>query len=87
MLTIKLLLIIFMLSYCDGWKLGYERGYCYGDVNCITPIVPPCPVPKVNFTSYRDGYERGFVEGKKKRNGQQTSNTPANQSVRARFGR
>lgn len=51
-------------DYCDGWKKGYEAGYCYEVQNCIKPIVPVCPIPKLNEKSFQDGYNRGFTVGK-----------------------
>ena len=54
-------------DYCDGWKDGYEQGYCYGRNNCLKPLVPLCPIAKVGQTTYRDGYNRGFLKGKKAR--------------------
>jgi len=55
-------------KYCDGWEKGYKAGWCYEIVNCIEPIVPVCPVPKPGLDTYEDGYNRGFTQGKKKRN-------------------
>lgn len=55
-------------TYCDGWEKGYKRGYCYKVQNCIEPIVPTCPIPEIGFETYQDGLDRGFVEGKNKRN-------------------
>lgn len=54
-------------TYCDGWEEGYEQGWCYEIVNCVAPVVPVCPIPKVNQTSYKDGYNRGFTTAKNKR--------------------
>lgn len=50
-----------------GWQKGYISGFCYQDLNCITPIVPVCPLPMVQFNTYKDGYNDGFLQGKKKR--------------------
>jgi hypothetical protein len=70
----KHLLIIVMFfiqvngkNYCDGWKESYIEGWCYRDPNCIKPIVPPCPLPEVNFNTYQDGKNDGFLKGKKDR--------------------
>ena len=54
-------------TYCLGWEKGYVAGACYNDPFCIEPVVPICPVPFPNFTEYKDGYQRGFKEGLKKR--------------------
>lgn len=55
-------------TFCDGWEEGYKAGWCFEIVNCIEPVVPVCPVPEVFENTYKDGYNRGFTEGKKKRN-------------------
>jgi hypothetical protein len=67
-----LIIIIFFIqangkTYCDGFEDGYKRGWCYNDPNCITPIVPPCGIPRVNFNTYEGGFEDGFILGKKDR--------------------
>jgi hypothetical protein len=54
-------------TYCDGFKKGYVAGYCFEDPFCIKPIVPICPIPVVNFNTYKDGYQRGFKAGIKDR--------------------
>lgn len=53
--------------YCNGWEIGYVRGYCYQDLECVKPLVPLCPLPKLNFDKYQDGINDGFVAGKKAR--------------------
>jgi len=67
-LNICMFLMVIMFhttsDYCDGWKEGYKQGYCYEVQNCITPIIPICPIAKVNQSSYEDGYNRGFLAGK-----------------------
>lgn len=52
-------------DFCTGWKHGYVQGFCY-DVNygCVAPPVPVCPVPRVGQDAYKDGYNRGFLQGK-----------------------
>jgi hypothetical protein len=50
-------------AFCDGFKVGYKNGYCYGDNFCIAPIPPICPIPHIGENSYADGYNRGFLEG------------------------
>lgn len=55
-------------SYCEGFKEGFEDGYCYKEPYCIPPIPPICPVPGINEeNNYRGGYNRGFITGRKKR--------------------
>jgi hypothetical protein len=55
------------LMYCDGWRKGYEDGWCFRDVNCMKPVTPVCPIPEINLNTYQDAYNRGFVKGKKDR--------------------
>lgn len=51
-------------EYCDGWEAGWKDGYCYdSNIGCIPLIAPICPLPYVNKTSYKDGYNRGFLAG------------------------
>ena len=51
-------------DYCDGWRTGYKRGYCYDKQLCVAPIPPPCPVPEPGKNTYSDGYDRGFEKGR-----------------------
>ena len=74
----KTLVVTFLLlfatastDFCDGWKEGYKEGWCF-DVNfgCMPPPPPLCPLPDVGRDTYKDGYNRGFLQGKKdKENG------------------
>lgn len=50
-------------GFCQGWDNGYVAGWCYGDVYCIEPIVPICPIQRINENGYLDGYNRGFLAG------------------------
>lgn len=54
-------------NYCDGFRKGFISGWCMNDINCITPIVPVCGIPRVNFNTYEGGFEDGFILGKKER--------------------
>lgn len=56
-------------KYSTGYSDGYKQGYCYEDFNCIPPISPITPIPRINesSTSYRDGYNRGFEDGRNKK--------------------
>ena len=54
-------------AYCEGWNNGYKEGWCYEIYSCIEPIPPICPIPRVGFESYRDGYNRGFQQALKDR--------------------
>jgi len=68
MKTILLILMLFQPTYCDGWKEGYVAGWCYKDAyGCIEPEPPICPPPKINQETFKDGYNRGFLKGKKDR--------------------
>ena len=51
-------------AYCDGWSDGYKEGYCYGKgFGCLEPLVPLCPLARLGEDGYRDGYNRGFLQG------------------------
>ena len=54
-------------EYCEGW----EEGYCedYKDIKgefSIYPITPLCPMPEIFKDSWKDGYHRPFLAGRKK---------------------
>jgi len=56
-------------SYCDGFSKGYKDGYCYNQFGCIEPIPPLCPIKGINEeNSYKGGYNRGFILGRKQQN-------------------
>jgi hypothetical protein len=65
----KLLFIFYLLNFsggdfCEGFRFGFIRGYCYNKINCITPPIPPCPVPRAkDENSYESGFDRGFLLG------------------------
>lgn len=48
-----------------GYQFGFKEGYCY-QTDCIAPIPPICPLPNINESndSYKDGYLRGFLDGR-----------------------
>lgn len=54
-------------NYQNGFKIGFQEGYCYNNktVDCFTPITPLVPLPRLNEKneSYIDGYNRGFNYG------------------------
>jgi hypothetical protein len=52
-------------DYCQGWKAGYKAGYCYEKVYCLEPLTPLCPLPQIGRNSYEDGYNDGFVKGRR----------------------
>ena len=55
---------LYPTSYCKGWATGYTEGWCYPSVYCNAPNPPNCPIPKINLTTYQDGYNRGFIKGR-----------------------
>lgn len=58
-------------NYCNGFEEGYKAGWCDDDYGCIEPIVPVCPVMRINDKdTYRDGYNRGFKMGIKAKENQ-----------------
>ncbi|WP_374425041.1 hypothetical protein [Chromobacterium sp.] len=52
-------------DFCDGYDDGYKEGWCYGQFSCIKPISPICPIPRIGEDGYRDGYNRGFIDGRR----------------------
>jgi len=49
-----------------GYKVGYAEGYCYQQgIGCIAPFPPMTPMPNLNesYNNYKDGYNRGFLDG------------------------
>ena len=54
-------------SFRDGWKDGYEDGYTYhNSVNSkMKPIfiTPICPIARIGFNTYSDGFTRGRKQG------------------------
>lgn len=70
----KTLLIIVIISlfytqsdFNNGFKDGYVEGYCFRIYNCIEPLVPIPPLPRIGEDTYNDGYNVGFIKGKNKR--------------------
>jgi hypothetical protein len=51
-------------DFCNGWNDGYKQGWCYGQDYCIPPIPPLCPVANIGETTYKHGYNRGFIAGR-----------------------
>ena len=50
-------------DFCEGFRVGYKQGYCYGEYACLAPLVPLCPLPELGERSFQDGYNRGFLAG------------------------
>ena len=69
MSMIKIIFISLILSlspqtdFCEGWESGYVAGYCYRQVACVPPPAPPCPVPYPQERTFKDGEQRGFLQG------------------------
>lgn len=57
----------FTSAFSEGWKEGYKSGYCYQVEGCLEPLVPLAPLPEAGFNTYKDGYNSGFIAGKKAR--------------------
>lgn len=56
-------------GFCDGYEDGYKEGWCYEQgFGCMEPMAPMCPMARMGEDTYKDGYNRGFSDGKKKRN-------------------
>lgn len=54
-------------AFCEGWEDGYVDGWCYEVPHCLDPLVPLCPLPRINEDGYKGGYNRGFLQGLKDR--------------------
>lgn len=48
-------------EFCDGFRVGYQEGFCYGDAFCSTGFVPACPFQQPGEISFRHGYNRGLM--------------------------
>jgi hypothetical protein len=56
---------VFSQTFEDGYKKGYGEGYCYGQTYCTPPLSPLPPMPSLGQNTFTDGYNLGFLEGKK----------------------
>jgi len=71
----KIIILLSLLSlsfttiqdpYCNGWEDGYCEGWQYVKGEwAICPVTPICPIPRIDEEGYRDGYNRGFVKGRR----------------------
>ena len=54
-------------AYCEGWDAGYCEGYkdVKGDLS-LCPLTPMCPMPEFLKDSWKDGYHRAFLAGRRK---------------------
>jgi hypothetical protein len=72
---------LFAQNFNTGYKDGFEQGFCMDKVNntgtylgCVAPLVtPPYPRATESINNYLDGYNRGLVDGVKKK--QQNNNS------------
>ncbi|GLB52780.1 hypothetical protein NBRC110019_18200 [Neptunitalea chrysea] len=86
-----LLFFIFICNYSfsqtefsKGFESGYKEGYCQDQgIGCIPPIPPIAPLPNINekSNSYKDGYNRGFIQGQ----ADQKNKTSTNSNDRVRY--
>jgi hypothetical protein len=55
-------------TFRDGWKAGYENGYCEYSIqhHSIKPlfITPIAPIAPIGYDTYHDGYRMGIQKGK-----------------------
>ena len=78
----KLLFVVILLfsiinvhaqsNFDNGFKSGFNNGYCYSNQasgTCYPPVPPIPPLPQLNESrdSYNDGYNRGFLYGQAQR--------------------
>lgn len=56
-------------SYDKGYTNGFKDGYCYKIYGCMAPIPPIPPIPTIdeNPNNFKDGYHRGFLDGRYKK--------------------
>lgn len=67
-------------DFRNGWEAGYKQGWCYGfGGECMEPIVPICPIPRVNESGYNAGYNNGFLSGQAARGGNGGGNSSSGQ--------
>lgn len=56
-----------LCQYNTGYKTGYQEGWCFKINGCYPPITPIPPVPRAWESTYNDGYNRGFIDGRQAR--------------------
>lgn len=76
--------LIAQSNWQKGFDKGFQEGYCYNDIGCVSPPVPPS-IPNVGseYNSYKDGYNQGFAEGQNKKNND--TSKQSNNSNRERY--
>lgn len=50
-------------NFRDGYIEGFKEGFCYQESFCNAPYPPMIPMAKIGEATYRDGYNRGFIDG------------------------
>ena len=72
-------IVIFSQStYCEGFALGFKKGFCHNNVGCIAPPAP-CGVQSIGGDgSYNHGYNDGFAKGQIESKNTQNSNFNSN---------
>lgn len=89
-ISIIFMCLTFAISYgqtnfSNGFETGFKRGYCQDKgVGCVAPVPPVSPTPNVNesSSSYKDGYDRGFIRGQ---NESKKDDSSGNSSTRKRY--
>lgn len=63
LVLIGITLVSTYTDFCEGYRIGYKQGYCYGEQFCLSPLTPLCPLPDLGERGFQDGYNRGFLDG------------------------
>ena len=71
----------FQDSYGDGYKSGWKAGYCYQDNFCSAPLAPIAPLAGIGQSSFQDGYNRGFSDGRERRLSEDNNQTQTNNKL------
>lgn len=50
--------------FSNGYKEGFKEGYCHQENFCKAPTPQSIPSRRLGENNYKDGYNRGFVDGK-----------------------
>tara|TARA_R110001606_G_scaffold399186_2_gene581387 strand:+ start:2991 stop:4427 length:1437 start_codon:yes stop_codon:yes gene_type:complete len=71
-------------NWQKGFDQGFQEGYCYNDIGCVSPPVPTS-IPNIGseYNSYKDGYNQGFAEGQSRKN--KDASDRSNDSNRTRY--
>jgi hypothetical protein len=59
----------FDAPYCKSFAAGWKSGWCAGNLECIAPPPPACPVQQAGTDAHEagwlDGYERARRQKRK----------------------